>query len=265
MKKIILISLLISFTVPAFSQFLSGDLGNTKMDLSGLGPDNWTSMAVYEFEGVNVTLGIAAKEAKGGIVKIDNKNRVITTGAGIFAGNEEHKWPSARVIFVKHEGDIYKDMGISGTCTNIYYKGIVLEQIMKIEKSNGKYPYYVAEPIEGKFDNFNVDNKATNVLSESERDFGDGYLNSEEFGQIKVLIVSSIKDVSLIFIVGENPTPEGTKVDEDSTPDDMKVDKNISLLNYLLTPIGLVVSVIFIILLILGIIFLRTHKRKTKK
>ena len=250
MKILILISVMISFSASGFTQHLSGTFENTNMNLSSY--PGWMDLTMTEYEGV--TLGIAAKEAYGGIVTIDANNRVISEGAGIFAGTEEHKWPLAKVLLLTYDGKSYKDMGLSCSCTNVYYEGIVLKEQIEISNTDGTVAkYYVAKPILGKFDSFSDNAENSNFISDSGKDFSDGYFVSEKYGRLKVLIVSSIRNVQLIFVVDKDTA-------QNATPN--KIENFFS---FFLTPTGLIVCFIFIIFILLGIILIYYRKKRNKK
>jgi len=188
------------------AQTLSGNFSNTRMDLSNMKPDQWTSLSFNSSSGA--TIGIAAKKAKAGIVEIDRYNEVTSEGAGVFAGTKEKKWPMAPVFLVTRtkssDGNVYKDTGISATCTNLYYEGTVSDKVIYVLKPDGTTNWFhVAKPSLGAFEKYAEKQDPTAEPFQADTDFSSGQINSKKYGKVEVLIVSSTDWARLVFIVDE--------------------------------------------------------------
>jgi len=176
------------------------------MDLSHLDPDQWMAL-VFDPSG-GATIAIAAKKAKDGLVAIDQHNEVTTEGAGISAGTKEDKWPMARVYLVTRtkssEGNVYKDAGISATCTNLYYEGSVTDKVIYLLTAEGKTNcFHVAKPSLGAFEKYAEKQNPIDDPFQADRDFSAGQLNSKKYGKVEVLIISSIDGARLVFVTDE--------------------------------------------------------------
>jgi ketosteroid isomerase-like protein len=181
---------------------LSGSFRNMRLDISSGKPEEILPLTIDPSS--KATIGIFRNQATSGFVDIDSYGEITSVGAGIVIGGKDLRWPAARASFFTvtqgDSGDVYTETGLTATCTNVHCEGIVTRRIDVI-RTNGKTSFYwVAVPRIGSFDQIR-EKDSNEPLPFTEKNFGDGYIESERFGRVKVLIVASVERAQLILVM----------------------------------------------------------------